>query len=71
LLYKAFSPLSFPTRIDQYRPFLTAPLKIVRKPPVSRDGIIEALRAGGLTRDTYSCIVATDEHFPLVAKSEA
>lgn len=31
--------------------------------------IIEALRAGGLTRDTYSRIVATEKHFPLLVKS--
>lgn len=30
--------------------------------------IIEALRAGGLTRDTYSRIIASDKHFPLFAR---
>lgn len=30
--------------------------------------IIEALRAGGLTRDTYSTIIATDKTFPLPLK---
>ena len=31
--------------------------------------IIEALRAGGLTRDTHSRIIATDKHFPLIARA--
>jgi len=33
--------------------------------------IIEALRAGGLTRDTYSRIVATDRHFPLLRQKNS
>lgn len=40
-------------------------LEAAAKDQLDLQRIIEALRAGGLVRDTYSRIVASDRHFPL------
>ncbi len=44
-------------------------LECVARDQADLQRIIEALRAGGLTRDTYSRIIATDKHFPLMNKT--
>lgn len=43
-------------------------LEVVARDQQDLQRIIEALRAGGLTRDTYSRIIATDRHFSLLGK---
>jgi Lrp/AsnC family leucine-responsive transcriptional regulator len=40
-------------------------LEVIARDQEDLQRIIEALRAGGLTRDTYSRIIATDRRFPL------
>lgn len=40
-------------------------LEVAAKDQLDLQRIIEALRAGGFVRDTYSRIVASDRHFPL------
>ena len=40
-------------------------LEVIARDQADLQRIIEALRAGGLTRDTYSRVIASDRRFPL------
>ncbi len=40
-------------------------LEVIARDQADLQRIIEELRAGGLTRDTYSRVIASDRHFPL------
>jgi Lrp/AsnC family leucine-responsive transcriptional regulator len=42
-------------------------LEVIARDQQDLQRIIEALRAGGLARDTYSRIIATDRRFPLTS----
>lgn len=44
-------------------------LEVIARDQTDLQRIIEDLRAGGLTRDTYSRVVATDRRFPLTPSS--
>jgi Lrp/AsnC family leucine-responsive transcriptional regulator len=43
-------------------------LEVIARDQQDLQRIIEALRAGGLARDTYSRIIATDRRFPLTTR---